>query len=223
MTENEQFRKMDAGQNLGSFRDSITKLNIMYYLTCVPASSTRLIAEHFGTAEDGIPLPDTWTAKNTFFILLAEIVDSEDNIEQVQVKLRNLLPFSNNAYSTSVMNEYLCAKLPQHCKRFKVQEVRPFNVTLLLRIQRCKLSQNFLLLLICQVLIKLLLGCKVAVLQQLIWHQAWFYSSKKQVIKSDPISFQEVFQIWLTHFLQRQGHLQLIALHINNTVGSRLS
>lgn len=101
-------------------------------------------------------------------MLLAEIVDSEDNIKQVQVRLRNLLPFNDSACISSAVNEYLCAKLPQHCKRFKVQEVRPFNVTLLLRIQCCELSQNFLLLLICQVLFKLLLGRKVAVLQQLI-------------------------------------------------------
>lgn len=63
---------------------------------------------------------------------------------------------------------YLCPKLPQHCQRLKVEEVRPFNVTFLLRIKRCKLGQDFLLLFISQVLIKLLLRYKVAVLQQLI-------------------------------------------------------
>lgn len=73
-----------------------------------------------------------------------------------------------SVYRLFILMLYLGAKLPQHCQSFKVEEIRPFNMTLLLRIQSCKLGQNFLLLLISQVLIKLLLGCIVAVLQQLI-------------------------------------------------------
>lgn len=90
---------------------------------------------------------------------------------------------------------YLCTKLSQYCQRLVVQEVGPLDVTLLLGIKRCKLGQNLLLLFISQVLIKLLLGCKVTVLQQLIRHQAWLWSNKEQFIASNLISHRPVFQI----------------------------
>lgn len=63
---------------------------------------------------------------------------------------------------------YLCAKLSQHSQRLKVEEIGPFNLTLPVRVQSSKLGQNLLLLFIGQIFIRLLLGDKVAVLEQLV-------------------------------------------------------
>lgn len=87
------------------------------------------------------------------------------NKELCKLPLENLLTIFP---LFSLVYIYLCAKLPQNCQGLKVEEVRPFDVTLLLGIQRRKLGQDLLFLLISQVLLKLLLGHKVAVLQQLV-------------------------------------------------------
>lgn len=33
-----------------------------------------------------------------------------------------------------IAEHYLCAKLSQHCQRLKVEEIRPFNLTLPVRV-----------------------------------------------------------------------------------------